>query len=596
MIQPFSTAKIPTLVLVTLSLCASQVLGQEHAPDDKEFDARHVFSEIDTGRAAVASRLQPMWWEQHVNRPFGQMQGMPADLNTILFLALHNSNRINIAKQDPLIRSAGITEAESAFDWIRYANTSWADTTSPVGNQLTAGGTTTRFEDQTAQVQGGLRKTNTYGGVLDLSQRFGWQDNNSIFLTPQQQATSRLVLSYTHPLLRGSGQYYNTSLVVLAQLDASAAEASFLATLQDELLEVTTSYWDLYLQRAILAQQMRLYLRTKRTLSLIEARRDVDMQPTQLSSARSALATRRADIIRARTAVTNAETRLRGLVNAPELSSSDQVELFPIEVPVTGGLFLQIPEQVDLALANRSEIVAAGYQRQAAMRQLAVANNELQPALNLVSEVYGPGLRGNSNFPGAFGDQFSITPSYSLGLQYEMPFGNRRAKSRVCRRQYEVARVNAEYSRAVDVVRTEVDVAVREVNTTYREILAKSESLRAAEAEVETLANRWLRMIDGPGTSSLNLESLLRAQERVTVAESDYATSVVQHNLATVRLKRSTGTLLHSEGISVSSGCVDGCKQMFLTKGMAAVAEQAEASQWLNGIPAPTAFQIPPAR
>ncbi len=567
-------------------------VAQDSVPNDKHFDARHVFSEIDSTQQVEALDLQSMWWQDHVTRPFGQLEGLPTDLNTVLFLALHHSNRINIAKQDPLIRETSIIEAESAFDWVRYANASWADTSEPIGNQLTAGGTASRFENQLGQVQGGLRRTNTYGGVLDISQRFGWQDNNSIFQVPNQQATSRLVLSYTHPLLRGSGQFYNTSLLVRAQLDASAAHSSFLAVLQDELLEITNSYWDLYLQRAILAQQIRLYLRTKRTLQLIEARREVDMQPTQLTAARSALATRRADIIRARTDVTNAETRLRGLVNAPELSNSDVAELFPIDPPATQGQFIGIPEQIELALHNRPELTAAENQLQAGLRQLGVAENELQPALNLVSEVYGPGLRGNNQFGGAFGDQFGNRPSYSVGLQYEFPIGNRRARARVCRRQHEVARIRAEYARATNIVQTEVDVAVREVNTTYREIIAKSESLRAAEAEVATLTERWLRLIDGLGTSSLNLESLLRSQERVTVAEADYATSIVQYNLALVRLKRSTGTLLQHEGVSVASGCLNGCSNLFLTKGMHAAAQHSENQAWPTDLPVPTTIPI----
>lgn len=575
-----------------LAASNSTIYGQQSGPEDTQFEASQIFQELNAASNDVMVPLQEMWWQSHVTRPYGELEGMPTDLNTVLFLALHHSNRIAIARQDPLIRETSITEADSAFDWVSYANGSFADTSEPIGNELTAGGSLNRFNDRTSQFQAGLRKTNRSGGQLDLSQRFGWQDNNSLFLTPQDQGTSRLVLSYTHPLLRGSGEFYNTSLVVLANLDASAAHANFLATLQDELLDITSQYWDLYLQRAILAQRIRLYLRTKRTLDTIIARRDVDMQPTQLVAARSALAARRAELIRSRTDVTNAETQLRGLINAPELSDSDLVELFPVDVPATRGAPVINAIEIQAALQNRPEIESANFQLQANMRQLAVAENELQPQLNLVTQAYGPGLRGSYDSFGAFGDQFSNRPSYSVGLQYEFPLGNRRAKARVCRRQLEVARVQSEYARATNIVKTEVDVAVREVNTTYREIIAKSEALRSAEAEVDTLTNRWLRMIDGPGTSSLNLEALLRSQERVTAAETDYATSIVQYNLSLVRLKRSTGTLLQSENISVARQCEDGCPGLYATKGMQSAAMHNGQPQWIQGIPEPLTFPV----
>ena len=73
--------------------------------------------------------------------------------------------------------------------------------------------------------------------------------------------------------------------------------------------------------------------------------------------------------------------------------------------------------------------------------------------------------------------------------------------------------------------------------------------------------------MDGSGSASLNLESLLRAMERVTDAEREYVTSILTYNLASVNLKRANGTLLQSENVSISRNCEDGCKSMELHKG-----------------------------
>ena len=207
-------------------------------------------------------------------------------------------------------------------------------------------------------------------------------------------------------------------------------------------------------------------------------------------------------------------------------------------------------------LLARPEIRAAIQQVKAGANNLGIAQHELLPALNLVTRTFLNGLQGDSDFGTSFTDQFSTgRPSYSIGIQYEMPVGNRLAKARVCRRKHELARLQDEYSRAVEAVSTEVDIAVRELNTSYRELSAKGRALAAAEAEANTIEQRWLRLVDGSGSAGLNLESLLRAQERVTENERDYVSSILTYNLSMVNLKRSTGSLLQSENVNVSKGC-----------------------------------------
>jgi len=580
--------------------CASfgaTAVGTAQQSDPKNFDAKSVFRVMDQAANANTKPIEAAWWDRHVTDSLRDTQALPADIHTLLYLALQHSNQIKIAKRDPLIRETAVAEADSRFDWVKYLNATWNDTSEPIGNSLTAGGTATQFNDQLFQGTAGVRRLTRYGGILDISQRFGWQDNNSQFLVPDQQATGQLTVSYTHPLLRGRGLAYNNSLVLLAQLDTEVAEQEFMATLQEELLEVTRSYWALYLERAVLAHQMRLYLKTQEIYGTLQARQIVDTQKTQLVAAGSALESRRADLIRARTAVTNAETRLRGLINAPELGNSEQAELIPAELPSMTFFDTELHAEIQKALQNRPEVQAAIKQVKAGSQRLGIAQHELLPGLNLVTQSYLNGLRGDSDFGNAFTDQFSTgRPSYSVGLQYEMPVGNRLAKARLCRRQHEVSRLQDEYARALQAVQTEVDIAVRELKTAHMEIRAKYRAMEAAEAEANTIEQRWLRLIDGSGASSLNLESLLRAQERVTASEREYANSLLTYNLAMVNLKRSNGTLLQSESVSIDKDCKEGCGDINLNKG--APVEDGSYMQPAEYIqssdpPAPTIAPIP---
>ena len=65
---------------------------------------------------------------------------------------------------------------------------------------------------------------------------------------------------------------------------------------------------------------------------------------------------------------------------------------------------------------------------------------------------------------------------------------------------------------------------------------------------------------------ALNLESLLRAQERVTASERDYVDSLLTYNLAMINLKQSNGTLLQTENVNVSIGRENQCKAINLDK------------------------------
>lgn len=570
---------------IAVGVVATSTLAQvdDGTKSHTAFNISSVYADLNQPTAASAAtdfQLESPWWDQHVSQQQREeLQPIPTDIHSLMYLAVKYSKQIRIAAQNPLIQETAITEADSDFDWVRYLDTAWNDTSEPISNTLTAGGTATRFNEQTFQFSGGLRRRTRTGGFLDISQRFGFQDNNSTFFIPGNQANGRFTISYSQPLLRGRGRAYNNSLVMLANIDAGVAHDDFKATLQRELYSVAQSYYALYQERAYLAQQVRLYLKTKDIVDALQARQALDAQRTQFVLASSALETRRSDLIRSRTAVINQETRLRGLINAPELRLSDEAELVPQEFPTQGFIDIDLPTQLQLAAVHRPEIKAAIKQVKAASTRLGVAEHELLPVLNLVTQGYLSGLEGDSDFGTAFTNQFSQgRPSYSVGLQYEFPVGNRLARARLCRRRIEMRQIQTQYEQALAAVETEVDIAVRELRTSYQEIAARKRALVAAEAEAETIKVRWQRMIDGSGQSGLNLESLLRAQERVTNAEREYVTSVLTYNLAMINLKQANGTLLIAENVTVGRSGNNCAAELIVSKGQSADSMYTEAA------------------
>lgn len=556
-----------------LSVSGSISWGQNEpvASAQPEMSIAQVLNEANQRGSAAHKGFDQAWWDNYVrNANRETAQPTPVTVNELISLALRNSAQINVYSEVPLIRETTVQEAEAAFDWTRYAETMWRQNNDPVGNTLTIGGPGNRFLDDRWTAQAGLKRRSSTGATVQLGQQFGWQDTNSNFFLPADQGTARMVLDYTVPLMRGSGVSYNTSLQVLTRIDVEVAQQEFLRQLQSHLLEVSRGYWSLYLERANLAQQVKLYLQTNKIYEELKSRQNIDASQTQLASARAARENRLSDLIRVQAAVENAETRLRALINAVELGQgSAEQELLPVDPPTGYFMNIELVSEVEQALLHRPEIRASMQEIRAACIRQSVAENELLPQLNLVTQAYLAGLRGDSNVFGAWSDQFTEgAPGYGVGLQYEIPYGNRIANARKDRRRLELRQLQEKYRATLENIRAEVEIAVRELTTSQRELNARAESLSAAVAEAETIDSRWRAVVNGDnGTSSLNLESLLRALERVAEAEYEYAKALVTYNLSIVNLRRANGTLLQFESIDQARSCEQGLPRTLMIKG-----------------------------
>lgn len=544
--------------------------GQHPIPEDGEFvlgspDFAQPQGVAQPGSTEVGQLHG--WWQPHVGAPM-RNTAMPRNvsINGLVAAALEHSSQIKVISDSPLIRDTAIIEADAAFDWATFMETAWNDTNEPVGSTLTTGGPP-RFRDSRFDFEAGLRRQTGLGGQFEAGQRYGHENSNSIFFVPNDQGTSRLTLSYTQPLLRGAGRAYNTSLIVLAQIDSAIARDDFSRQLQEHLLEITRSYWTLYLERASLLQRQRLYDRGQEILQELEYRETIDAVQNQIVRARAAVASRKSDLFRAAAAVKNAEGRIRALVNAPDLGVLDEFELTPGDLPTTQFIPVDMCESLEMAIRSRPEINVAMKQIKASAVRLKMSKNELLPLLDVVLETYVAGLKGNSGVGRAVEQQFADgSPSYTAGLQFEVPLRNRAARARFQRRNLELRQFESQFQNTLQALQLEIEIAVREVQTTYREIEANFQSMRAAEAEVDYIAHRWELLPGEDRSASLILEDLLAAQERLAAEEFEFANSQVNYNLALMNLKRTMGTLLQFERVAVAKSEDCGIPSLWLHK------------------------------
>ena len=301
---------------------------------------------------------------------------------------------------------------------------------------------------------------------------------------------------------------------------------------------------------------MESFQRAAKTTSELEKRQAIDATPAQVATAKASLAQRKADLYRARTSVKNAEARIRALVNDPSLADFESTELLPIDIPSLVEYPVDIHESLALAIQSRPEIAQAIKQIRAAGVRLNMAKNELLPVLNLVTQTYLSGLQGQGDVPASFTRQFDTgAPSYGIGLQYEVPIGNRAATMRHRRRRHEIRQLQNQYETTLETVKLEVEVAVRELETSSKELSAKHNALVARRRQLETMQVRWNRLA-GEDAAAFALENLLNAQDLLGRAEGEYLQSQLTYSLSITNLQRATGTLLQAENISVNRTCI----------------------------------------
>ncbi|MCA9125480.1 MAG: TolC family protein [Planctomycetales bacterium] len=536
-LQPLDTAQLVN-VPANASSTASSMLASyfERASHAQSFSQNQG-----PNPAAIPTDFVP-WWEPIALRPT-QTSTMFIELNGLLESALDHSPFVRSIAAQPMVNDTIMVEEGAAFDWTRFFEASYSDANDPVGSDLTTGNADDRFKDKNYRSGTGVRRTNSYGGQVEIAQRYGTQRNNSRFLNPNPQATARLELNYTHPIMRGSGQAYNRSRIVLADIARNLSRDEFAEQVQEHLLQVTIAYWDLYRTRTRYIQRQALLRAAELIHDKLIGREQVDSLHRQVLRAKAAVARRKSEIARAATEIENTEAQLRVLVNSPSLVQTD--ELTPLVVPFTSAVSLSVPDCLTTALANRRDVSQAIRNIQSTSVRLGIARNDMLPKLDLLLSSYVAGLDSGYKTFSAWNRQFiDGRPGFSVGILWELPSGNRAARARQQRQEWEWRKSTSQFANTVETSMTEVEIAAREVVTTFQEMLGKYQAMLAASTETAFLSDRYELLPGISDSAPLLLEDLLDAQERQSDEEAAYVEAQVNYSISLVRLRQAMGTLL----------------------------------------------------
>jgi len=496
----------------------------------------------------------PAAWKGRANSPvWPEQRSVHQGIDDVYSRTLEYSNQVKVLRDLPLIRETGMQEADGEFDMEAFLEGRLIRTNEAIGSSLTTGNNARRFRESQDYLEGGFRKKFATGAEATVSNRVSTLNNNSTFLTPQNQGSSELVLSIVQPLLDGNGYHYNQSKIKLAKYDASMASAEFVRQLQEHLIEVNRAYWALYYSRSYYILTSQLVADTESILGQLEQRSDLDALQSEVLRARSSAAMRKAMLSRAEMAIRNSEERLRALVNDPNQDIGSNAELVPVTPPILTRYVDAVQSVASDALRNRPEIQQGFDELKAAIVRRDMQKNEKRPTLNLVAEMMLSDIEPNDGVGSAFQDQFGDGTGYNVGFQFSQPIDNDTERAQLLRSEIELRQQANRLRSTIDLVLLESIVSYRELMTAYRDMQGRYSALQASREELRQLRDRLeVDTEEGAGrTTASQLQLILDSMDRNQTAEEMFLDSVVSYNASFASLERARGTFLRTENVEI---------------------------------------------
>lgn len=455
---------------------------------------------------------------------------------------LASSLDIQVAGFTPAIRETDITVASAVFDPMYFLTGSILNEDTPVASILASGGAPAVMQDSRT-VGTGITKPLATGGEITVSENLDYLRSSSTFITSPSYSTNFMV-ELSHPILRDMGLETNKAQIYIATHARDASLEEFRRQVMDVLVELESTYWELAF--AIRDVEVR-----KRSVALAEEvlrkeRRRVELQmarPLEVSRARAAATTRRAELIRAQNEVRNLSDRLKNIMNDPDLGLDESVRIMPADAPKVAPQEPDRNRAVADALAYRPELRRLRNEIQGVEVRKRFNRNQLLPKLD-VSFFWRRNSLGQSSSD-AFKDQLTGDfTDYQAAVNFEVPIGNREAEAQLRRSRLEYAQSLRQLDNISQDVMLDVNTAIREIETNWEEVLATREARVAAK---DTLDGEQSRYDVGDVTN----EELLRAQRDLEEAERNELRAITRFNITLVNLERVKGTLLKYNGIEV---------------------------------------------
>jgi outer membrane protein TolC len=203
--------------------------------------------------------------------------------------------------------------------------------------------------------------------------------------------------------------------------------------------------------------------------------------------------------------------QIKRAMNDPDFPITSAVVIVPADQPTEYPIVFNLQDQINTAMENRAELGQQQLRVDSATLVVKVAKNNLLPQLNFVGSL---GVQGvGTDIPNAIDSQADLgNIGYRLGLQLEIPLGNREAR--------------AIYQRTLLQRQQAIDQ--------YRSLIEQV----SLEDAGDPLTQEFIQL-------------KLQSQADLANAQSAEAEAIANYNLSIANLERAKGTLLRYNNVTM---------------------------------------------
>lgn len=507
---------------------------------------------------------------QESDENYGRLGAAPlqaTSLEECVALALRNNTDLQIQRLGPVAATAQVRSAYAVFDPKVFADVSrQRRVTQAEGISPFFGTTINQLSLFNDDLMGdvGVRKTLISGGVVSLA----WTNdrntaNPSVLNQLNPQFSTSLGLSLNQPLLRDFGWQYSLLMVQVSQDLEQVAYHQYQATIANLISTVERAYWTLVLTIKNVQVQEQGLAAAQELLRQNEGKFNVGALPhTAVLEAKSEVARRESNLIRARNNRDIARDNLRAFINARGQETPSLLMIDPHDQPIVVPYDPDLERSLRTGLERRPELVAARLDVHSHGLQRKVAENQLLPRVNFVGALGVNGLSGtgapiqptpfavpNPQALGGFGRSLEFLPdgryyNYTVGATVEVPLDNAQAKA-----DYAKANISLDQSRlSLQKLEESITLEIKTAVSNLQSDLKSVEATRIArELEEENIRNQKARYDVGLATT----KDLLDYLDRLTQAQFLEVQALTAYNSDLAEMRRVEGTLLSARNVLI---------------------------------------------
>lgn len=486
-----------------------------------------------------------------------ETQTVGMTLQRAIHLAAQNNLNVQVARFQPAIDQAQITQAEANFDAVYFADLNFEKLDTPQPPSLGGFAQFGEVQSDERSLNTGIRKNLISGGQMTLSTRFGRNFRNPSFFNVNTWHDADIVASLSQPLLRDFGADVNRAQIMLSNNARRQSLHDLRRELLDTMLDTETAYWNLVFARQQLLIQNKLLARTIADRDQLKQRENFDVSPVRLTEANSFVEIRRGNVIRARQLVRTASDRIKNLIYTTDIPLAGETLILPVDQPVDLPLKFSMLDAVTTALRHRPQLQRALLEINDATIRQRVADNQRLPQLDLAATARFNGVTRTTG-DGVDDAYDTVTEGdyidYIVTAQFEVPIGNRGPEALYREQQLTRSAAIINYQRNAEQIILEVKDALRNLHRTYQLIGSDRAARRSASDNLRALEEQEEAGV--ALTPEFLLDLKLSTQRRLADAEVQEIQALTEYNTAIASFYRAMGTLLERNGIEFSDEAV----------------------------------------